>query len=190
RVSNFNLQTGMMDVGYGAGALPHAGVNFDKRGWAPRIGLAWTLPHSTVVRSAFGIFYSAEANIFDDLGLNPPQDTFNAAQYSAPGIPQTAQLISTGFPDAFPPYAADNLFGSVKTVGSERKIPKILEWNLTIQHEFAKDWVFQAGYVGTHAYRLWNHETSDFNQPLQPLDSNFNGPAPSDCLSNNFGRPY
>jgi hypothetical protein len=190
RVSNFNLSTGMMDVGYGAGAISHAGVQFDKTNFAPRIGLAWTLPHNTVVRSAFGIFYSAEANIFDDLGLNPPQDTFNAAQYSAPGVPQTAQLISTGFPASFPPYIPNNLFGSVKTTGSERVIPKILEWNLTVQHQFGKDWVFQAGYVGTHAYRLWNHESSDLNQPLQPLDSNFNGTAPPDCLSNNTGRPY
>ncbi len=190
RVSNFNLQTGMMDVGYGAGALPHAGVNFDKRGWAPRIGLAWTLPHSTVVRSAFGIFHSAESNIFDDLGLNPPQDTFNAAQYSVASVPVPAQLISTGFPSAFPPYDPANLFGSVKTTGAERVMPKILEWNLTLQHQFAQNWVVTAGYVGTHAYRLWNHESSDLNQALQPLDSNFNGPVPSDCLSNNYGRPY
>jgi len=190
RVSNFNLQTGMMDVGYGTGALPHAGVQFDKDGWAPRIGLAWTLPHNTVVRSAFGIFHSAESNIFDDLGLNPPQDTFNAAQYSAANLPVTAQLISTGFPAAFPPYDPNNLAGSVKTTGSKRVMPKILEWNLTVQHQFAQNWVFTAGYVGTHAYRLWNHESSDLNQALQPLDSNFSGPAPADCLSNNYGRPY
>ena len=53
-----------------------------------------------------------------------------------------------------------------------------------------KNWVFTAGYVGTHAYRLWNHESSDLNQATQPLDSNFSGPAPADCLSNNYGRPY
>ena len=190
RVSNFNLQTGLMDVGYGPGALPHAGVNFDKNGWAPRIGLAWKLPRNTVVRSAFGIFHAAESNIFDDLGLNPPQDTFNAAQYSAASAPVTAQLISTGFPSEFPPYDPQNLSGSVKTTGPERVMPKILEWNLTLQHQFAQNWVFTAGYVGTHAYRLWNHESTDFNQALQPLDSNFNGPVPSDCLANNYGRPY
>jgi len=190
RVSNFNLNTAMMDVGYGPGAIPRAGVQYDLDGWAPRIGLAYTLPHNTVIRSAFGIFHSAESNIFDDLGLNPPQDTFNAAQYSAASAPTSAQLISTGFPDAFPPYVPTNLAGSVKTTGSKRIMPKILEWNLTIQHQFGRDWVFTAGYVGTHAYRLWNHESSDLNQALQPLDSNFNGPVPSDCLSNNYGRPY
>ncbi len=190
RVSNFNLATGMLDVAYGTGALPHAGVQFDKGGFAPRIGLAWSLPRNTVVRSAFGIFHSAESNIFDDLGLNPPQDTFNAAQYSAGSTPVAAQLISTGFPDAFPVYDPANIQGSVKTTGAKRLIPKILEWNLTVQHQFAPNWVFTAGYVGTHAYRLWNHESSDLNQATQPLDSNFNGPAPADCLSNNYGRPY
>ena len=190
RVSNFNLQTGTMDVGYGPGALPRAGVQYDLGGLAPRIGLAYTLPRNTVIRSAFGIFHSAESNIFDDLGLNPPQDTFNAAQYSAASAPVTAQLISTGFPDTFPPYDPNNLAGSVKTTGSKRIMPKILEWNLTVQHQFAQNWVFTAGYVGTHAYRLWNHESSDFNQALTPLDSNFNGPVPADCPSNNYGRPY
>jgi len=190
RVSNFNLATGMMDVGYGPGALPHAGVQFDKDGWAPRIGLAYTLPHNTVVRAGFGIFHAAESNIFDDLGLNPPQDTFNAAQYSPGNTPLAAQLISTGFPAAFPQYDPANLFGNVKTTGPKRIIPKILEWNLTLQHQFAQNWVLTAGYVGTHAYRLWNHESTNLNQPLQPLDTNFSGAYPSDCLSNNTGTPY
>ncbi len=190
RVSSFNLQTGRMDVGYGPGAVSHAGVQFDLGGWAPRIGLAWRLPHNTVLRSAFGIFHSAESNLFDDLGLNPPQDTFNTAVYSPANPPIAAQLISTGFPAAFPPYNPNNLFGSVKTTGTKRVMPKILEWNLTLQHQFARDWALTVGYVGTHAYRLWNHEASNFNQPLQPLDTNFTGPAPLDCGSNNNGRPY
>jgi hypothetical protein len=190
RVSNFNLSTGMMDVSYGSGAISHAGVAFDKGDIAPRIGLAWSARKDTVVRSAFGIFYSSESNIFDDLGLNPPQDTFNASQYSQGGAIQASQLISAGFPDAFPPYDPANLFGSVKTTGPKRLIPKILEWNLTIQHQFAQNWVFQVGYVGTHAYRLWNHEASDLNQPPQPSDNNFCGPDLTNCISGNYGRPY
>jgi hypothetical protein len=99
-------------------------------------------------------------------------------------------LISAGFPAAFPAYDPANLFGSVKTTGPTRLTPRILEWNLTIQHQFAKNWVFQAGYVGTHAYRLWNHEASDLNQPLQPSDNNFCGPDLNNCISSNYGRPY
>src|SRR5439155_18620944 len=47
---------------------------------------------------------------------------------------------------------------------------------------FGQNWVLQTAYVGTRAVRLWNHESSDLNQPLLPLDSNFS--------VGNFGRPY
>src|SRR5437667_10366362 len=63
-------------------------------------------------------------------------------------------------------------------------MPRILEWNLGIQHEFSQNWVAEIGYVGTRAYHLWNHEVSDLNQPSAPLDSNF-----SDATGIQ-GRPY
>ena len=58
---------------------------------------------NTVIRSAFGVFYSAEANIFDDLGFNPPQLTFPGENFNSGTIPTAAQLVSTGFPIALPP---------------------------------------------------------------------------------------
>jgi hypothetical protein len=59
-----------------------------------------------------------------------------------------------------------------------------MEWNFTIQHEFANDWMAQVAYVGTRGIRLWNHEWGNLNQPPLPLDSNFSDPT------GNFGRPY
>ncbi len=189
RVGNFDLTRAIMVTSYGSDAVSHAGVEFDKHNFAPRVGMAWSLPGNTVVRSAFGIFYSAEANIFDDLGLNPPQDNFYEASYNAAALPIPSQLISSGFPASFPEYDPNNLYGSVKTTGPKRLMPRILEWNLTVQHQFGQNWVAQLGYVGTRATRLWNHESSDLNQPLQPLDTNFCGPDPANCVSN-YGRPY
>ena len=148
------------------------------------MGLAWTLPHDTVIHSAFGIFYSPEANTFDDLGLNPPALTDLAHSYDTSSIPVAQQLISTGFFATFPAQSLDHPQGSVKTTGPKRIIPRILEWNLSVQHEFGKNWMAQVGYVGTHAYHLWNHEADDLNQPEQPLDTNF-----SDATGN-MGRPY
>jgi hypothetical protein len=136
------------------------------------------------VRSAFGIFYSAEANTFDDLGLNPPALTDLARSYSTGNIPTGAQLISAGFPSTYPVQQLDAPQGSVKTTGPKRIMPRIEEWNLSVQHEFANNWLAQVAYVGTHAYRLWNHENADLNQPYQPLDSNFSDDT------GNFGRPY
>ncbi len=195
RVSNFDLTKAVMVSSYGTGAVSHAGVGFDKSNIQPRIGVAWSLPRKTVVRSAFGIFYSAEANIFDDLGLNPPQLTFFSQTFNPgvvplpPGSNTSSQLISNGFPDSLPVGDPIHISGPVKTTGSTRRIPKILEWNLTVQHQFTSNWSAQVGYVGTHAYRLWNHEASDLNQPTQILDTNFVGPDPNNPISN-FGRRY
>jgi Carboxypeptidase regulatory-like domain len=189
RVGNFDFNKAVIVTSYGPGAVSHAGVQFDKSDWAPRLGFAWSLPHNTVVHSAFGVFYSAEGNIFDDLGLNPPQLAFWANNYNPGAAPQASQLISSGFPDAVPLGSATSILGPVKTTGPERIIPRIMEWNLSVQHQFAQNWVAQVGYVGTRAYHLWNHEASDLNQPPQPLDTNFCGPDPTNCQAN-FGRPY
>jgi hypothetical protein len=189
RVGNFDLNRAIVVTSYGQNAVSHGGVQFDKNDWAPRIGFAWSVQQNTVVRSAFGVFYSAEANIFDDLGLNPPQLTFLANNFNSGAAPSNAQLISTGFPATLPVGDALNISGPAKTNGPERTIPRIMEWNLSVQHQFGDTFLAQVGYVGTRAYHLWNHEASDLNQPLQILDSNFCGPDPNNCISN-FGRRY
>ncbi len=184
RVANFDMDRAVMVAAYGPEAVSHAGVKFDTADFGPRVGLAWTLPKNTVVHSAFGIFYSPEANTFDDLGLNPTALTDLAHTYATSNLPVSSQLISTGFASTFPTQSLSQPQGSVKTTGSERFMPRILEWNLSVQHEIANNWIAQVGYVGTHAYRLWNHEADDLNQPEQPLDTNF-----SDATGN-MGRPY
>ena len=184
RVANFDLTRAVMVAAYGPGAVSHAGVKFDYGDIAPRIGFAYSMPHNTVVRSAFGIFYSSEGNTFDDLGLNPPALTDLFTAYSTGNVPVAGQLISAGFPAQYPVQNLDAPIGSVKSTGPKRIMPRVLEWNLSVQHEFANAWLAQIAYVGTHAYRLWNHENEDLNQPAQPLDTNF-----SDATGN-FGRPY
>lgn len=187
RVGNFDLNKAIVVTSYGPNAAPHGGVGFDKKDIAPRIGFAWSLPRNTVLRSAFGMFYSAEANIFDDLGLNPPQLSFWATNYNVGAPVQPGQLISDGFPAAVPVGDAIHINGPVKTTGPVRLMPRIMEWNLSLQHQFAQNWVAEIGYVGTRAYHLWNHEASDLNQPPVPLDSNFCGP---NCDFPNYGRRY
>jgi hypothetical protein len=189
RVGNFDLNRVIVNTSYGPGAVSHAGVQFDKRDWGPRVGFSWSAMKNTVVRSAFGMFYSSEANIFDDLGLNPPQLSFYAANFNASAKPSVGQLVSSGFPSTVPVGSATSISGPVKTTGPIRKIPRILEWNLSVQHQFTENWVAQIGYVGTRSYDLWNHEASDLNQAPQILDTNFCGSDPTNCIPN-FGRRY
>ncbi len=180
KLGNFNLTTAVVDT-----SSPHGGVGFDKTNWAPRAGFAWTVRPKTVVRGATGIFYAAEGNIFDDLGLNPPNLVIALNKnYNVSLPPQPGQLVSDGFPAQVPVVDPNNPSGTVRTTGPVRKIPRIYEWNFTIQQEVASNWLVQVGYVGSKSSNLYDHESSNLNQPLQPLDSNF-----SDSTGN-FGRPY
>lgn len=184
RIGNFDLERAIVVNAEGPNGVPHAGVKFDQNNWGPRIGLAWN-PFGgkrTVVRGAFGIFYSPEGNIFDDLGLSPPYLLVDSGVFNPGNIPASGQFISDGFPATvtFPDPNVPE--GTVRTNGPKRVIPYILEWNFNIQHQFARDWMLQVAYVGTRGVRLWNHESSNLNQPPQPLDSNFS--------VGNFGRPY
>jgi len=184
RVGNFDLDRAVVVNSYGPKAVSHAGVKFDKSDWAPRVGLAWSPQKDTVVHSAFGIFYSSEGNIFDDLGLNPPQLAFTSHFFNVGQAPSASQFISAGFSPTIPFADPSHPIGVVRTTGPVRRMPRIMEWNLGIQHQLAQNWVAQVAYVGTRAYHLWNHEVSDLNQPFAPLDSNF-----SDATGN-MGRPY
>jgi hypothetical protein len=185
-VANFNLQTAVVDVGYGPNAKSYAGVAFDKNDWGPRIGLAYSPfnDNKTVLKSAFGIFYGAPGNGFDDIGENPPLLAAEQQSYSSSGTPGPGQALSAGFPATVTFSDPLHPAGGVKTAGSKHLLPRMFEWNLSLQHQFGDSWVLQAGYVGTHGYRMWNHEVTNLDQPTQPLDSNF-----SDATGN-FGRPY
>src|SRR5712692_3537638 len=193
-VGNFNLATAVVDQG------SHGGVGFDKTNWAPRLGFAWTVRPKTVVRAASGIFYAAEGNIFDDLGLNPPSLVVTLGKNYPTTLPVSpsqfaSQVVSAGFPATIPTVLPSNPAGTVRATGPIRKIPRIYEWNLTIQQEVASNWLVQVGYVGSKSNNLYDHESSNWNQPLQPADSNFSTDpsldpfCPSACTGN-YGRPY
>ena len=186
RVSNFDLDRALIVTSYGPGGVPHAGVQFDKNNWAPRVGFAYSPfgQKRTVIRSAFGVFYSSEGNIFDDLGLNPPALSVNSRSFNPSNVPGPEQLVTGGFPSSFIFADPNPAVGTVRSNGPKRVIPYIMEWNFALQHEFARDWVAQAAYVGTRGLRLWNHESGNLNQPPLPLDSNFSDET------GNFGRPY
>jgi hypothetical protein len=178
-VGNFDLQTLTVNTS------SHGGVGFDKKDWAPRVGFAWTVRPKTVIRSGGGIFYAPEGNIFDDLGLNPPALAVQSFNYS-PSNPSTAQLLAA-FPATFKPVLPADPTGTVRTTGTVRRIPRIYEWNLTVEQQFTQNWLFRVGYVGTRSTNLFDHESSNLNQPLQPLDSNFSGTGKCGF---NQGRPY
>ena len=186
KLGNFDQTTAVVNTSH-----PHGGVGFDLTNWAPRAGFAWTVRPKTVLRAATGIFYAAEGNIFDDLGLNPPNLVIALNRNYSTSQVLPSQFVSQGFPAAIPVVDPSNPSGTVRTTGPVRRIPRIYEWNLTMQQEVAANWLLQVGYVGTKSSNLYDHESSNLNQPLQPNDLNFtSNPALDPLGTGNYGRPY
>jgi hypothetical protein len=186
KVGNFNLQTDVVDLNFGPGALKNAGVAYEKGDFGPRAGFAWS-PFSdrkTVISAAFGIFYAPEGNQFNDIGENPPNLQYFAQNTPAYTIPTQATVIDSGFPAALPTSDPASPSGQVKTTGSVRRAPRVYEWNTTIQRQITRDWMLNVAYVGTISKGIWSNEDSNLNQPQTPLDTNFSDPT------GNMGRPY
>jgi hypothetical protein len=135
-----------------------------KKNFAPRLGLAYSLNPKTVIRSAFGMFYS---QIFSNLGGVVPYPGFTVTQrYNdlGPGIAQpftfrqgTPVVSSLNVDDPFfverQATTANPLSGGAQ-FGQVNPMPYGEEWNLGIQREVSPGLIVDVSYVGTHGVHL------------------------------------
>jgi hypothetical protein len=158
RLSNYDLASGNLLMATSPGVINSSLVHPDLRDFAPRLGLAWTAKPRVVVRSAYGIFYQhtfrqGRENL---LAENPPF-LHDLTRTQSPGSPSFVTL------DIGPPvnFFATALPTDQAVRGNDPNLKSgyVQQWNFTIQYALAKDWVFEAGYVGnkgTHLSRFWN----------------------------------
>lgn len=128
------------------------------RDYAPRIGVAWSPGHSgaTSVRAGFGMGYDV---IYDNIGiLAPPPQVGSTLDALTPVI--TGFLAKGGIPPGngnglttFPTVAAARAATS-DALPVNQVVPTAVDWNLSVQHTFAKDYTLEVRYLGTHGYHL------------------------------------
>ena len=133
-----------------------------KKGFAPRLGLAYAVSKNTVVRAGYGIFYSTP--IYPGWGGGIAQDGFNATL----GFPSSnfgynpAFLLSNGYPaidpSQRPPYI-DASFSNGADLGVYRpfdanRLPYAQQWNLTVEHQATPNLAISASYVANKGTRL------------------------------------
>jgi hypothetical protein len=142
------------DPGVPAGLIPTF-----KKGFAPRVGIAWdpTGNAKWLVTSAYGIYY--EPYYTGDGG--PLQSPI-----SAPPFLQTPQVGPGSFPQ--PPFFnfADPFNGQPPIAGDFAKpltnltltpnlpLPYTQDWDLNVQRALPSDMLFEIGYVGTKGTKL------------------------------------
>jgi len=147
-------------LGTGAGRVGrHSWLDTDLRDFGPRVGAAYRLTNKTVLRGGFGIVYGrVEVNTFDPIQSTgsgsvsteyPPID--NATQYLL--------LMDDGFPpvNRVPPVLDPTLLnnqGIQAFTPESGKMPRIYNWNFTIQHEFTNNLMVEVAYVGNRGQRL------------------------------------
>jgi len=137
------------DKGVPAGLIPTF-----KKGFAPRVGLAWdpTGNAKWLVTSAYGIFYEP---YYTGQG-GPLQSPISAPPYLQ--TPQIGPSPFFNFSDPFngnPPIAGQfstpltNL-----TVAPNLPLPYTQDWDVNIQRSLGKDLLLEVGYVGTKGTKL------------------------------------
>uniref|UniRef100_Q024C2 Cna B domain protein n=1 Tax=Solibacter usitatus (strain Ellin6076) TaxID=234267 RepID=Q024C2_SOLUE len=180
----------------GQGGVPwDTGASASKKGFAPRVGLAYRLGSKTVIRSGYGITIDPD-NMRNQRNAFPSvvnQDFTPANSYmfvTTPGVAQAS--LRTGIPAATAPDLSTGKFTPSTVASTTTYLPStniaasfpkfmnrgyIQSWNFFIQREFAPTLTAEAGYVGTHAVH-------------QMMGVNINGSAPN---TGNAGRqlaPY
>ena len=136
--------------------------------WGPRLGLAYQLDDKTVVRAAYGIYYTAlKVSNF----ANTDSAGFFAVGYKWPANTnqQTPAVIPsqvTGYPGALPPNISPTALnglngGGGAATGGPVMLPSRLarpgavqNWTLDIQRQLPGQWLLDMAYVGNHGAHL------------------------------------
>lgn len=181
--SNFNLQTGQLMVAGFGNVDRYTNINTRKNNFAPRIGIAYQLHPTTVVRAGYGRSYFP--NFFSiQITHNYPVDYVQDIS-AAVGQPLNFTL-SQGPPLPAPPAVPSNgllpLPNQVSATGIplNRKTAYVDMYNFAIQHELSKNFSVQVAYVGNQARHLYDFYNANAPVPMA---------SPAGGSSDN-NRPY
>jgi len=145
--------------------------------FGPRVGFAYQATSKLVVRGGAGIFYDrvgADRIIYAVEQGNPYSATvdfgFGNQQTLANPFPSTPVLGS--FSSRWANFATGQTSNlNVPFLDEVLHTPLVRQYNLGVQYEFAKNWVLEAGYVGSSGLNLLD-EYHNNNTPLLASPSN------------------
>ncbi len=160
--------------------LPDSLVHADKNGWAPRIGLAWRPfgGNRTSVRGGWGMFYGQDylAPYYTYMGGMYP---FQLSQtFSRLTTDPTLLTLANPFPATRASFGGTT---SISGIQLDMKMPRVQNYNLTIEHQLDSQTAIEVAYSGSIGRRL--SRAWDINQPYY-YQPQLWGP------NNSIPRPY
>jgi hypothetical protein len=142
-----------------------------KTNFEPRLGFAYRVMPNTVIRGGYGIYYDfliTEAAAYDSYNL-PFGSTPESAISRLPGKPIAPYLPDITY--AAPFRSATNVIPLNPTIASvQRNIlnPRIQQFNLTLQHQFGRNWMGRMSYVSVLSRNMVYYR-EDLDQPAQQI---------------------
>jgi Carboxypeptidase regulatory-like domain/TonB dependent receptor len=163
QLSNFDSDTGKITVANVGGVNGYAGIQPDYTNIAPRVGFAYSVNPTTVLRGGFGLSYAPENMTSGSAMVNQP---FVVAFGSC------TPTVCTGYGTAYQQFAdgvpvpvsssATNPTGGIEAAENPHfKSTYIEQFNLTLEKDFSGN-VFSLSYVGSAGRRL-AYYIPDFN---------------------------
>ena len=124
-------------------------VQPDKRGFGPRLGVAYRASAGTVVRVGYGVYFD-NTNINElQFQRNIPPFYFNA----------TLNNNSLATQHLMPPLDQLPSIPAPFSLTPANRVPYTQEWTVSVQQDLGHSTVFELGYTGSVTHKLWKRST-------------------------------
>ena len=139
----------------------------DWTNFAPSFGFSYQVPwfsRSTVIRGGYGINYAGAPDFLGyngNIGNLPGQTlnvTYTPSTYlNLSGVPSAGVVpVPTGGAKPFAAIPFTNRAAGITGYADDRKTPYVQSFNLTFQHELARNWLVDLNWLGNKATRLYS----------------------------------
>lgn len=201
-----NLNTGILGIA-GVGQFNSAAnVKNNLKMFAPRLGVAWQVQPSTVVRAGYGIVYG-QGWAGDSFGAVMTTSFPTQIQQSVNPVSSFAAVFNLTSPEngvapgppgytfpAIPPSGAYPLPDGIYQIARPMtvRLPTVQGWNLTVQHELTSSLSLQVAYVGSQAYHNMFDSSPSFNanentyRGFQQVNPNNTTPSGASCNGQSY----
>ena len=183
RLSNYDPTSRRMVLAKDGSLQDRALVNPDRNNLGPRLGLAYSLTTSTVLRGGWGVSYvhNQRTGAADLLPINGPQVVNAVANQSNPLDPAfrtTEQGYPAGMtdPSTFNPLAANVTF-----IPQDYRSGRVQSWFASVQRELRPNMLLDLAYVGNKADGLvliGNYNQASVNNAAGTLSLQARRPIP------------
>jgi hypothetical protein len=189
-----DLNTGMIRVAGVGGIGTNGNENVDLTNLGGRLGFAWQLHNHTVLRGAAAQMYDDEGMFGTIFGsaLTHNIPVYNDEDVTAGNATGQYSYSYAGMPAEPAPYLipANGLIPIPNGVNTELRpptliLPRVDQFNLSLQQELSQNMTFTLAYVGNIAERIYPGETYGYNVNVPVLPT-----SPAELADRNARRPY